>query len=81
MFCGVVYGLGHTIARLFGSEQARQRAVKGARRNLLRWELQSTHSHQNKKHPPNGGCFYFAFLFADLAKKYDNGARKCEYEI
>ena len=33
------------------------------------------------KHPPNGGCLYFAFLFADLAKKYDNGARKCEYEI
>ena len=26
------------------------------------------------------GHFYFAFLFADLAKKYDNGARKCEYE-
>ena len=31
----MVYGLGHTIVRLFGSEQARQRAVKGARRNFI----------------------------------------------
>lgn len=35
LFCDVVYGLGHTIVRLFGSEQARQRAVKGARRNFI----------------------------------------------
>lgn len=35
LFCVVVYGLGHTIVRLFGSEQARQRAVKGARRNFI----------------------------------------------
>lgn len=35
LFCIVVYGLGHTIVRLFGSEQARQRAVKGDRRNFI----------------------------------------------
>ena len=35
LFCIVVYGLGHTIVRLFGSEQAHQRAVKGARRNFI----------------------------------------------
>ena len=70
MFCGVVYGLGHTIVRLFGSEQARQRAVKGGRRNFIAVGI-TIHPQPTKRYTALKKCgFYLGLLPFWL---FDNG--------